>query len=306
MKFSKLIAGIAAASMAVSVCAFSASAFEVQGSTTDAEGKDLVIVSEAMWLAIPYNNGERNASVLADKNKAIIDYGIDWSTAGSIEAIMHVTPDTYEDFDEENNFGGAIVLGSNADGDSSHNWNAKEWYGVNDEDLEFTAESAKDLQAEKVGDHQYKVVCPVDDMNSVVPNAQMVQIAIQHYNPNSVWYSIAVDSVKVLDKSGSLLIGWDGATGAVELGAAAAPAAVTEAPVETAAVEETVVEEAAPVETAQVDAAAETAAAPVAGDVTAVATTTKGSPNTGIEDVAVVAGIGLAAAGTFLIAKKRK
>ncbi|MBR5091285.1 MAG: hypothetical protein IK093_17810 [Ruminiclostridium sp.] len=306
MKFSKLIAGIAAASMAASVCAFSASALEVQGSTTDAEGKDLVIVSEAMWLAIPYNNGERNASVLADKNKAVIDYGIDWTQAGSIEVVMHVTPDTYEDFDEENNFGGAIVLGSNADGDSSHNWNAKEWYGVNDEDLEFTAETAKDLQANKVGDHQYKVVCPVDSMNSVVANAQMVQVAIQHYNPNSVWYSIAVDSVKVLDKSGSLLIGWDGATGAVELGASAAPAVVTEAPVVEVAVEETVVEEAAPVETAQVDAAAETAAAPVAGDVTAVATTTKGSPNTGIEDVAVVAGIGLAAAGAFLIAKKRK
>ena len=292
--------------MAASVCAFSASALEVQGSTTDAEGKDLVIVSEAMWLAIPYNNGERNASVLADKNKAVIDYGIDWTQAGSIEVVMHVTPDTYEDFDEENNFGGAIVLGSNADGDSSHNWNAKEWYGVNDEDLEFTAETAKDLQANKVGDHQYKVVCPVDSMNSVVANAQMVQVAIQHYNPNSVWYSIAVDSVKVLDKSGSLLIGWDGATGAVELGASAAPAVVTEAPVVEVAVEETVVEEAAPVETAQVDAAAETAAAPVAGDVTAVATTTKGSPNTGIEDVAVVAGIGLAAAGAFLIAKKRK
>lgn len=58
-------------------------------------------------------------------------------------------------------------------------------------------------------------------------------------------------------------------------------------------------EEAAPVE--------ETAApAPATGDVAAATDSTKGSPDTGIEDVAVVAGIALVAAGAVVVAKKRK
>ena len=58
-------------------------------------------------------------------------------------------------------------------------------------------------------------------------------------------------------------------------------------------------EEAAPVE--------ETAApAPATGDVAAVTDSAKGSPDTGIEDVAVVAGIALVAAGAVVVAKKRK
>ena len=43
-----------------------------------------------------------------------------------------------------------------------------------------------------------------------------------------------------------------------------------------------------------------------AGDVEAAAESTKGSPDTGIEDVAVVAGLAAVAAGAVVVAKKRK
>ena len=86
-----------------------------------------------------------------------------------------------------------------------------------------------------------------------------------------------------------------------------APVEETEAPVEEteAVVEET---EAAPAETtaAVVEETPVETAAPAAGDVSAETTSTKASPNTGIADVAAVAGIAVVAAGAFVVAKKRK
>lgn len=52
-------------------------------------------------------------------------------------------------------------------------------------------------------------------------------------------------------------------------------------------------------------APAETAA-PAAGDVAAATNSSKGSPDTGIADVAAVAGLAIVAGGTALVAKKRK
>lgn len=52
-------------------------------------------------------------------------------------------------------------------------------------------------------------------------------------------------------------------------------------------------------------APAETAA-PAAGDVAAATNSSKGSPDTGIADVAVVAGLAIVAGGTALVAKKKK
>ena len=52
--------------------------------------------------------------------------------------------------------------------------------------------------------------------------------------------------------------------------------------------------------------AAEVAAAPVAADTEAAVTSSKGSPDTGIADVAAVVGIAIVAGGAVVIAKKRK
>jgi hypothetical protein len=53
-------------------------------------------------------------------------------------------------------------------------------------------------------------------------------------------------------------------------------------------------------------AAAADTAAPAAGDVDAATDSSKGSPDTGIADVAAVAGIAVLAGGAFIVAKKRK
>lgn len=73
------------------------------------------------------------------------------------------------------------------------------------------------------------------------------------------------------------------------------------APVEDNAPAETPAEDnapAAPAETA--------AAAPAAGDVAAASNSSKGSPDTGVADVAVAAGLAIVAGGAVLVAKKRK
>ena len=45
---------------------------------------------------------------------------------------------------------------------------------------------------------------------------------------------------------------------------------------------------------------------PATGDVSAETDSTKGSPDTGVADVAAVAGLALVAGGAFIVAKKRK
>ncbi|MBO5384268.1 MAG: LPXTG cell wall anchor domain-containing protein [Ruminococcus sp.] len=73
---------------------------------------------------------------------------------------------------------------------------------------------------------------------------------------------------------------------------------------------EAVVGEVAEVEAPAEDAADEDAAdedeAPATGDVDAETDSSKGSPDTGVEDVAVVAGLAIVAAGAVLVSKKRK
>lgn len=61
--------------------------------------------------------------------------------------------------------------------------------------------------------------------------------------------------------------------------------------------------EAAPAET---EAAPAETQAPAAGDVAAATDSSKGSPETGIADVAVIAGLAIVAGGAVLVAKKRK
>ena len=73
--------------------------------------------------------------------------------------------------------------------------------------------------------------------------------------------------------------------------------------------EETAAPEAPAEDTAAPEAPAEDTAAPetpATGDVDAATDSSKGSPDTGVEDVAVVAGVAIVAAGAVLVSKKRK
>lgn len=268
MNFKKTFAGIAAAAIAaVSVSAAAGAELVKIDTPKDAEGHEYVCSDSSMFLTIGYFDGSRSQ----DATKAVVDYGVDWAKAASVKFTFHITEDTQADFAEgENGIGGAVIVSSNSASDSSHNWNAKDWWGVNDEDLGFTAETAKAIQANKVGDYTYELVCPIDDTNSVVADPQIVQIALQDWS-GVVWWQAAIDKVSVNDASGAELISWDGA-GKCSLSPVGAAAA-------------------APV---------------VAGDVAAATDSSKGSPDTGIEDVALVAGLAAVAAGAFVVAKKRK
>ncbi len=272
MNFKKTLAGLAAVTVAAASVSAVAGAELIKIDTPkDADGREYVCSDSGSFLTVGYYDGSRDSM---DGGKAIVDYGVDWSKAANVKFRFHITEDTQADFAEgENGIGGAIVVSSNSATDTSHNWNAKDWWGVNDEDLGFTAESAKALQANKVGDYTYEIVCPVDEMNSVVDDATIVQICMQDWS-GVVWWTAAIDKVSVEDASGAELISWDG-TGKCSL-----------TPVGGAAASDT--------------------AAPAAGDVEAATDSSKGSPDTGIEDVAVVAGLAAVAAGAVVIAKKRK
>ncbi|MCR4780569.1 MAG: hypothetical protein K5876_05675 [Ruminiclostridium sp.] len=286
MKFRKLFAGIAAAAVAASAVAVSAGAelIEVED-IKDENGLLLFDSSPNSWMPIGYSNGERDT-----KQKAVIDYGVDWSKANTIEVVFKVddqNPDYSRD-DWDGGFGGAIVLSSQADGNTTHNWNAKDFWGVIDEDLELeTIDENKALRLSKVADYTYMAVCPIDDDNFVVDNAQLVQICIQDWSGVTFW-GMKVMSMEVKDESGNVLIAWD-ENGKCSLAPVGAAAAV----------------EAAPVEAAPADTSADVSAAS-AGDTTAAVTSSKGSPDTGIADVAAVAGLAVLAGGAFVIAKKRK
>ena len=282
MRFRKLIAGAAALTIAAASLATAAGAELIEiDDVKGANGLNIFDSTSSSWMPIGYSNGERDAS-----SKDVIDYGVDWSKAATIEVVFVVDDQdpNYSRDEWDGGFGGAIVLSSQADGNTTHNWNAKDFWGVVDEELELdTVDPSKAITLEKIGDYTYKAVCPVDDDNYVVDNAQLVQICIQDWS-GVTWWAMRVDSMTVLDASGNALIGWD-STGNV-VGATAAAAAPAEEPAPAAT------EEPAP--------------APATGDVAAATDSSKGSPDTGVADVAAVAGLAIVAAGAVIVAKKRK
>ncbi len=80
----------------------------------------------------------------------------------------------------------------------------------------------------------------------------------------------------------------------------------TEEETEEDAAEEEVEEDVAEEETTEEEVVEEEDEAPATGDVDASTDSSKGSPDTGVEDVAVVAGLAIVAAGAVLVSKKRK
>lgn len=75
---------------------------------------------------------------------------------------------------------------------------------------------------------------------------------------------------------------------------------------EVAAPEEVVAEDEAVAEEAPAEEVEEAPALPAAGDVEAATDSSKGSPDTGVADVAAVAGLAIVACGAALVSKKRK
>ncbi len=291
MKFRKVLAGIAAAAVCASAVAATAGAelIEVED-VKDENGLLLFDSSPSSWMPVAYSNGERDTN-----QKAVIDYGVDWSKAQRVEVVFVVDDQNpeYSRDDWDGAFGGGIVLSSQADGNTTHNWNAKQFWGVIDEDLELeTIDENKDLRLAKEGDYTYRLTMPIDEDNFVVDNAQLVQICIQDWSGVTFW-AMKVKSMEVKDENGNVMISWDenGKCNLAPVGAAAA------APTEEVT--------SAPAEEATVTAAAASDVA-AAGDTAAATTSSKGSPDTGVADVAAVAGLAVLAGGALVVAKKRK
>lgn len=207
-----------------------------------------------------------------------LDAGIDCTQMGSVTVkFQAVEPDWFEGM-----VGGAVVVSSGPSVSADHNWPGKNYWGVNDGDL-VTVDDTNPLATVALGDYTYEITCPIDDTNSVLADAYAsddayVQIAFQDWG--SDMSDIKVLGMTIKDQSGNVMIEYDenGNATTVSAGEVAAPAEDT-----TAAA------------TADAEAPAADATAP-----------SKGSPDTGVEGVAAVAGVAVVAAGAVVLSKKRK
>lgn len=274
MKFSKIVA-------ALGVCTAAATALTSMASATIAFPEDHdegLGGGSGSWCVQVFNTGN------PAEGKPAIDYGVDVEAIAQIR--VRITPDDPEWFTGA--FGGSVITSCNGGTMTEaevaqHNWPSNEWWGVVDEDLELNTQATdKRCLTTKVGDHTYEIVCDIEQgYNNLYNTASCVQIGVQEWGQDMS--QMVVLSVTCFDAAGNVLISFD-EKGVATVGGSAAPAAP-------AAIE-------AP-------AAAETQA-PAAGDVAAATSSTKGSPDTGVEDVAVAAGLAIVAAGAVLVSKKRK
>lgn len=341
MKLRKVLSSVVAGSLAVSAMAITSSA------TLKVVPQDGHFRSgTGSWMPVLYSDGTFDAT-----EKDPTDYGIDCTQIGSVE--VTITPDDPEWFD--GSFGGAIVLSSKSEGNETHNWNGKEYWGTVDEDAETPIDSVaadKPVVFVKTGDYTYTGTMIVDDTNCVFENPHLVQIAIQEWGQNMC--DMVVKSMVVKDKDGNEMISFD------ENGKASLPLLDASAPADDAADDEAEADDTAddadtddtaddadtddtaddadadeddadaddvdaddaadeddadaddevPAETtaapAETTAAPATSQAPAAGNVDAATDSSKGSPDTGVADVAAVAGLAIVAGGAVLVAKKRK
>ena len=328
MKLNKLIASLSAAAVAAAAMGVSASAV-LKVVPQDGHFRS----GTGSWMPVIYSDQTFDAS-----EKDYTDYGIDCTKIASIE--VTITTDDPDFFD--GSFGGAIVLSSKGEGHSEHNWNGKEYWGTQDEEREIdTLATDKPVQFVKTGDLTYTGVLTVDDSNCVFEGYQLVQVAVQEWGQDMS--NIVVKSMVLKDADGNVMISFDengkASLPLVEAGAAADDAAADDAAADDAADEDVATDDAADEDVVADDAADEDVAAddaadeddaaddaadedeaaddaadeapatdeaPVAGDVAAATDSTKGSPDTGVADVAAVAGLGIVAAGAVLVAKKRK
>ena len=201
-----------------------------------------------------------------------IDRGIDVSEIGTvIFTIRAAEPEWFE-----GNTGGGVVLscGPTSVTPADHNWASVNWWGVDDADLEInTVDATAAAQTVKVGDYTYQISVAVDDNNCIYKEIYdsedgYAQIALQEWG--SDMSTIAVDSVEFLDKSGNSMAKYDGNGNPVS----------------------------GSTTTTTTDTSADTDTTAPSAD--------KGSPDTGVEGIAAVAGLAAVAAGAVVLSRKRK
>ena len=269
MKITKILSAVAAAAVATSAVSATASA-----TLTIPTGINTGLsTSTGMWMVALYNTG--------DDTNAGIDYGIDLTAIKSIS--VTVTPSDPDWWD--GTFGGGIITscGPANETPADHNWPSNEYWGVMDEDLGLeTLDATKPVQFVKTGDLTYTGTVTLDDNNCIYDVTGLsdgyAQVGIQEWGATML--DMTVTDLTCYDADGNVIISFDGA-GYVDSGDTAA------------ADDNTAADDTA----ATVDAEAPATTAP---------TTEKGSPDTGVEGIAAVAGVAVVAAGAVVLSKKRK
>ena len=272
MKLNKIFAGIAASAVAASALAATASA---QIAFPPAEESHPGAATAGNYLVQVFNVGNEA------EGKPATDYGIDVTSIARVEVTFEVAEGESRDW-FEGGCGGSVVVSSNGDQYTDEEWNklnwpSREWWGVSDPDLGIeTLAPEKTCQTVKVGDYTYMVAADIEPDMRPRAKAGCVQIGLQEWGDTMNDYKVV--DLSIFNDAGEKLISFDW-YGNPTLGGAASTA-----PAEDATTDE----------------------APAAGDVAGATDSSKGSPDTGVEDVAVVAGLAIVAAGAVLVSKKRK
>ena len=300
MKLRKIMTGIVASSLALSTLAVAASAASLK-KVTEADGKSAGLSSgNDSWLVQVYNEGNEA------ENKPATNYDIDYSKVTGARFTVTIPEKDADGADGNRDFwdgatGGGVVLSINGgdiksgtDAWDTYNWPSKQYWGVTDEALELAtdpnkdddASNDKDLSYEKIGDYTYQLTANGFDNPIAKGDAKTIgcmQIALQEWGQSIA--TIEVVKCEVLDADGNVLIAFDGLGNVVDDGSAPADtdAPATDAPATDAPATD-----------------APATDAPTTGD------STKPSTNTGVESVAVVAGVAVLATGAVIVAKKRK
>ena len=281
MKITKILSAAAAAVVAVSAVAVSASA-------------DFRPVTGGAEYCLADGTGNYGICLFSDgankDNVPAMSVDIDLSQ------VTHVafTFDVIDDADNRDWWdgmgGGAIVVSAHSDKTNDdadlynkYNWaTAGNFWGVIDEDLGLeTRDDTQGILAEKVGDYTYKIEADVINpvANGDIGNLSLYRIFMQAWS--FTMSDIEVVETELSDADGNVLATFD-ALGNVTYGAGAAADETPVADDDTAAT---------------VDADAPVVVAP---------STEKGSPDTGVEGIAAVAGVAVVAAGAVVLSKKRK
>ena len=295
MKLRKIMTGIVASSLALSTLAIAASASSLK-KVTEADGKSAGLSSgNDSWLVQVYNEGNEAEGEPATK------YDIDYSKVTGARFTVTIPEKDADGADGNREFwdgatGGGVILSINGgdiqngtDAWDTYNWPSKEYWGVTDDALELAtdpnkdddASNDKDLSYEKIDDYTYQLTANGFDnpiANGTAKTIGCMQIALQEWGSSIA--TIEVVKCEVLDAEGNVLIAFDGLGNVVDGGnsAPATDAPATDAPATDAPATD----------------------APTTGD------STKPSTNTGVESVAVVAGVAVLATGAVIVAKKRK
>jgi len=197
-----------AACAAAIMCAAAITTVPASATLATVAESGFVKSSTGQFLVMLYSDGTYDKS-----DKDITNYGIDCRAIDTVEVtitcdVKKASMGSSNAGTFSNNFGGGIVMSSKSASDaSSHNWNALQFWGVEDPDFGYTADASKDVKFTKVADGEYVCVVKLTDdkKTKVIEDYDFVQFAVQDWGQDNV----AVKSIVMKDASGKELISFD-------------------------------------------------------------------------------------------------